>query len=464
MRLRQHGLVLLLSLSFGLAGGASTAMAATDFAAIVEATSPSVVNISATSRSRPVNNVNEEFQELLRRFYGIETQPESPRARQSFGSGFIISNEGYVLTNNHVIDGADSVMVRLNDRREIEAKVIGTDPRTDIALLKIDAKSINAVKIGDPSKLRVGEAVLAIGSPFGFDYSATAGIVSAKSRALPSEAYVPFIQTDVAINPGNSGGPLFNANGEVIGINSQIYSRSGGFMGVSFAIPIDVAMEVVAQLQDQGKVNRGYLGVAIQEVTKNLADAYGLSRPAGALIANVEPGSPADKAGLKQGDVVVRFDNKSINLAAELPQAIGRATVGESYDLNIVRDRKPVLLKVKIEPIPEEAVPVAETTTKTPDLSRLGMTLRDLQAPEKARLKLEGGALVTRVVAGSGADSGLVVGDVITRVANKPINTAREFVAEVRKLSANATVPITVNRRGTNIILALKLEPEDAAR
>ncbi|MDP1775138.1 MAG: PDZ domain-containing protein, partial [Moraxellaceae bacterium] len=207
-----------------------------------------------------------------------------------------------------------------------------------------------------------------------------------------------------------------------------------------------------------------YLGVAIQEVTKNLADAYGLSRPAGALIANVEPGSPADKAGLKQGDVVVRFDNKSINLAAELPQAIGRATVGESYDLNIVRDRKPVLLKVKIEPIPEEAVPVAETTTKTPDLSRLGMTLRDLQAPEKARLKLEGGALVTRVVAGSGADSGLVVGDVITRVANKPINTAREFVAEVRKLSANATVPITVNRRGTNIILALKLEPEDAAR
>lgn len=464
MRLRQHGMVLLLSLSFGLTGGASTAMAATDFAAIVEATSPSVVNISATSRSHPVNNVNEEFQDLLRRFYGIETQPESPRARQSFGSGFIISNEGFVLTNNHVIDGADSVMVRLNDRREIEAKVIGTDPRTDIALLKIDATSINAVTIGDPSKLRVGESVLAIGSPFGFDYSATAGIVSAKSRALPSEAYVPFIQTDVAINPGNSGGPLFNAKGEVIGINSQIYSRSGGFMGVSFAIPIDVAMEVVAQLQAQGRVNRGYLGVAIQEVTKNLADAYGLSRPAGALIANVEPGSPADKAGLKQGDVVVRFDNKPINLAAELPQAIGRATVGESYDLNVVRDRKPVLLKVKIEPIPEEAAPTAEAATKTPDLSRLGMTLRDLQDREKARLKLEGGALVIRVVAGSGADSGLVVGDVITRVANKPINTAREFVAEVRKLSANATVPITVNRRGTNIILALKLEPEDAAR
>ncbi|MBA4152290.1 MAG: hypothetical protein C0509_06990 [Acinetobacter sp.] len=223
-------------------------------------------------------------------------------------------------------------------------------------------------------------------------------------------------------------------------------------------------MEVVAQLQAQGKVNRGYLGVAIQEVTKNLADAYGLSRPAGALIANVEPGSPADKAGLKQGDVVVRFDNKPINLAAELPQAIGRATVGESYDLNIVRDRKPVMLKVKIEPIPEEVAPVAEAATKTPDLSRLGMTLRDLQDREKARLKIEGGALVIRVVAGSGADSGLVVGDVITRVGNKPINTAREFVAEVRKLSANATVPITVNRRGTNIILALKLEPEDAAR
>jgi len=465
MRLRQHGMVLLLSLSFGLAGGASTAMAATDFAAIVEATSPSVVNISATSRSRAVNNnINEEFQDLLRRFYGIETQPESPRARQSFGSGFIISNDGYVLTNNHVIDGAESVMVRLNDRREIEAKVIGTDPRTDIALLKIEAKSINAVKIGDPSKLRVGEAVLAIGSPFGFDYSATAGIVSAKSRALPSEAYVPFIQTDVAINPGNSGGPLFNARGEVIGINSQIYSRSGGFMGVSFAIPIDVAMEVVAQLQARGKVTRGYLGVAIQDVTKNLADAYGLSRPAGALIANVEPGSPADKAGIKQGDVVIRFDGKPINLAAELPQAIGRATVGETYDINLVRDRKPVLLKVKIEPIPEEVAPAAESAAKAPDLSRLGMTLRDLQDREKARLRIEGGALVIRVVAGAGADAGLVVGDVITRVANTPVNSAREFVAEVRKLSANATVPITVNRRGVNIILALKLEPEDAAR
>lgn len=434
-----------------------------EFADIVERTSPAVVNISATSKAKTAEAGNDDMQELLRRFYGLEAQPQQPRTKQSFGSGFIIGNDGYVLTNNHVIDEADKVTVRLSDRREVEAKVIGTDPRSDIALLKIVATDLPVVKIGDPSKLRVGDAVLAIGSPFGFDYSATAGIVSAKARALPNEAYVPFIQTDVAINPGNSGGPLFNTAGEVVGINSQIYSRSGGFMGVSFAIPIDVAMEVVAQLRDKGKVNRGYLGVSIQEVTKELADAYGLERPAGALIASVEADSPAAKAGLKAGDVVTQFNGLPITMAAELPQAIGRAKVGDTYPLSVVRERKPMQLQVKVQPIPEEQTAAAGKAT-SPDLSRLGVTLRDLQEAEKVSLKLTGGALVLKVVEGSGADSGLRSGDVITRLGSTAITSARDFVAAARKLNAGVTVPVSVLRRGSSLILALKLEPQDASR
>ncbi|MES2908206.1 MAG: DegQ family serine endoprotease [Pseudomonadota bacterium] len=433
-----------------------------EFADIVERTSPAVVNISATSKAKPAEAGSDDMQELLRRFYGLEAQPQQPRHKQSFGSGFIIGNDGYVLTNNHVIDEADKVTVRLSDRREVEAKVIGTDPRSDIALLKIVASDLPVVKIGDPSKLRVGDAVLAIGSPFGFDYSATAGIVSAKARALPNEAYVPFIQTDVAINPGNSGGPLFNTAGEVVGVNSQIYSRSGGFMGVSFAIPIDVAMEVVAQLRYKGKVNRGYLGVSIQEVTKELADAYGLERPAGALIASVEADSPAARSGLKSGDVVTQFNGLPITMAAELPQAIGRAKVGDTYPLSVVRERKPMQLQVKVQPIPEEQVTAGKAAS--PDLSRLGVTLRDLQEAEKTSLKLAGGALVLKVVEGSGADAGLRNGDVITRLGSTAIISARDFVAAARKLNPGVTVPVSVLRRGSSLILALKLEPQDASR
>jgi len=363
------------------------------FADIVEKSSPSVVNISASAKSKAGESSADEMQELLRRFYGLETQPQVPRLKQAFGSGFIIGSDGYVLTNNHVIDEADKVTVRLSDRREVEARVIGTDPRSDIALLKISASDLPVVKIGDPSKLRVGDAVLAIGSPFGFEYSATAGIVSAKARALPNEAYVPFIQTDVAINPGNSGGPLFNNAGEVVGINSQIYSRSGGFMGVSFAIPIDVAMDVVAQLRDKGKVSRGYLGVSTQEVTRELADAYGLVRPAGALIVSVEDGSPAARAGLKSGDVVTDFNGLPIIMSSELPQAIGRAKVGETYPVTVIRERKPMKVQVKIQLIPEEQT-VAGAKSSAPDLSRLGLTLRDLQESEKTSLKVAGGALM----------------------------------------------------------------------
>lgn len=440
--------------------------ASPEFANIVAAASPSVVNISATSKPKPTAasagvSSDDDVQDLLRRFYGLDAPAQTPRSKQAYGSGFIISADGYVLTNNHVIDEADKIMVRLSDRREMEAKLIGTDPRTDIALLKIAATGLPVVKIGDPNLLRVGDWVLAIGSPFGFDYSATAGIVSAKARALPNEAYVPFIQTDVAINPGNSGGPLFNETGEVVGINSQIYSRSGGFMGVSFAIPVDVAMDVVGQLRDKGKVNRGYLGVAIQEVTKDLADAYGLERPAGALIASVEPGSPADKGGLKQGDVVTHFAGKMINLSAELPQAIGRAKVGETYPVSVFRDHKAQQLQVKIDSIPIEQ-PVVADKPAAADLSRLGVTVRDLRDNEKEQLKIKAGALVISVTEGSAADAGLRAGDVITRMGAAPIISARDFVTSARKLSLDKAVALTIVRHGGGQILALKPDQQDA--
>jgi serine protease Do len=444
-----------------LSANISFADAAPDFANIVADVSPSVVNISSTIKTkRSQASGNEDIQELLRRFYGLESRPTQPRVQQSFGSGFIISSDGYVLTNNHVIDGADKVIVRLSDRREIEAKVIGTDPRTDIALIKIAAKDLPTVRIGKPADLRVGDWVLAIGSPFGFDYSATSGIVSAKARALPSEAYVPFIQTDVAINPGNSGGPLFNSQGEVVGINSQIYSRSGGFMGLSFSIPMDVAMEVVKQLRDKGKVSRGWLGVAIQEVTKDLADAYGLPRPAGALIASVEPKSPAAKAGLKAGDIVTQFNGQDINLSAELPQAIGRATVGETYTMTLFRDRKAQTVSITMEALPEDAA--ADDSADQPDLSRLGMRLRDLQPLEKQQLKVAGGALIVQVVEGSGAEAGLRPGDVITQVGSTKIDSARDFVMAVRKLKPGSTVPLRVTRQGNTQIVALKIEAAEA--
>lgn len=458
------GLCLMLACTTGLALPSRVQAAPPGFADIVQSSTPSVVNISASAKSKASYSNADDMQELLRRFYGLETQPQQPRLKQAFGSGFIIGSDGYVLTNNHVIDEADKVTVRLSDRREVEARIVGTDPRSDIALLKISASDLPVVKIGDPAKLRVGDAVLAIGSPFGFEYSATAGIVSAKARALPNEAYVPFIQTDVAINPGNSGGPLFNNAGEVVGINSQIYSRSGGFMGVSFAIPIDVAMDVVAQLRDKGKVSRGYLGVSTQEVTRELADAYGLERPAGALIVNVEESSPASRAGLKSGDVVTQFNGLPITMASELPQAIGRAKVGETYPVSVIRDRKPVQVEVRIQLIPEEQG-VATGKGVAPDLlTRLGLTLRDLQESEKTSLKVAGGAIITKVAEGAGADAGLRVGDVVTRLGSTPVTSAREFVAAARKLNPGETVPVSILRRGGNLILALKLEPQDASR
>src|SRR5690606_16325520 len=273
--------------------------------------------------------------------------------RTSLGSGFIISKDGYILTNNHVIQNADEIIVRLNDRRTLEAKLIGADETTDLALLKVEAKDLPTVRLGNSDALEVGEWVVAIGSPFGFDYSVTAGIVSAKGRSLPNDNYVPFIQTDVAINPGNSGGPLFNLDGKVVGINSQIYTRSGGFMGVSFAIPINVAMEVSEQLKDKGRVSRGWLGVVIQEVNKELAESFGLEKAAGALVAQIVPGSPADSADLQNGDIITHFNGKPILMSSDLPHQVGRVKPGSKVSMDVVRNGKRRKVSVTIGTLPD---------------------------------------------------------------------------------------------------------------
>lgn len=432
-----------------------------DFRPLAESQSKAVVNISASAKSKGRAATPQEVPEIFRRFFGEEFgYAPAPRDRQSFGSGFIISADGYVLTNNHVVQGADKVTVRLSDRRELDAEVIGADERSDVALLKIDAKDLPAVmKVGNPEELKVGEWVMAIGSPFGFDYSVTAGIVSAKSRALPNESYVPFIQTDVAINPGNSGGPLLNMNGEVVGINSQIYSRSGGFMGLSFAIPIDVAMEVVEQLKSDGHVARGYLGVVTQDITRDLAEAYGLSKPAGALVAKVLPGTPAEKAGVKEGDVITRFNGKDIGLSTELPQLIGRAKVGEKLPLEVVREGKSKVLSFEVAALPEdEDLAAAKAKSDKPDINRLGISIRDLNPQEKAQLKLEGGVVVLQVVEGAGADAGLRPGDVIVALNRKPVATVQQFVETAKAVPVGKAVPMSVNRRGQPMILPLRLE------
>lgn len=437
------------------------ATAVVDFSELVEQNAKTVVNISATAKSNSGKNRTQQQQvpDIFKKFFGEEFGMPQQRDRQSFGSGFIISKDGYVLTNNHVVADSDKVVIRLNDRRELEAEVIGTDERTDVALLKIKADDLPWVKIGNPDKLKVGQPVLAIGSPFGFDYSATAGIVSAKSRALPNESYVPFIQTDVAINPGNSGGPLFNADGEVIGINSQIYSRSGGYMGLAFAIPIDVAMEVADQLKAGGKVSRGYLGVVVQDIDRNLAEAFGLPKPAGALVAKVIPETPAEKAGLKEGDVITAFDGHEIGLSSELPQMIGRAKVGKKTPLTVLRDGKVQTLTFEVASLPTDEE--TESSGSEPDISSLQINIRSLTEQEKAQLKLEGGVAVIQVADGVAADAGVRPGDIIQKLNGQSVKDSKEFIALARKLPVDKAVPMVILRQGQPKIVAIRLEGKE---
>jgi len=391
--------------------------------------------------------------------------PGVPREfeNRSLGSGFIISSDGHILTNAHVIDAADEVTVRLNDKREFKAKVIGSDKRTDVALIKIDASNLPAVKMGDPSQLRVGEWVVAIGSPFGFENSVTAGIVSAKGRSLPQENYVPFIQTDVAVNPGNSGGPLFNMNGEVVGINSQIYSRSGGYMGVSFAIPIDVAMEVQNQLRAHGKVSRGRLGVVIQEINKDLAESLGLSKPMGAAVSSVEKDGPADKAGIEAGDVILKFDGKMVNQSADLPRMVGATRPGTKSTVQIWRKGATRDISLTVGEMQEEKLASlrlgrgAKPSERT--ANRLGLVVRELTAEQRRDLKINSGLLIEDVTSGA-ARSDLRPGDIVLALIHKgattEIKTVEQFNQLLSGFGKNSNITLLVRRGEMQTFVTIK--------
>ncbi len=446
-----------------------------EFTELVEQASPAVVNIS-TRQKIPERAAAaggqlaipdlEGLPPMFREFFE-RNMPQVPRApgggrqreAQSLGSGFIISADGYVLTNNHVIADADEIIVRLSDRSELEAKLVGTDPRSDVALLKIEGKDLPTVKLGKSEDLKVGEWVLAIGSPFGFDHSVTAGIVSAKGRSLPSESYVPFIQTDVAINPGNSGGPLFNLAGEVVGINSQIFTRSGGFMGLSFAIPMSVAMDVADQLKASGKVSRGWLGVVIQEVNKDLAESFGLDKPAGALVAQVLEGGPAAKGGLQVGDVILSLNDQSIIMSADLPHLVGRLKPGSTAELDVVRDGARKKLQVAIAALPEEGEELAgiEGPGVERSSNRLGVTVVELTAEQKKGLDLKGGVVIKEVLDGPAAMIGLRPGDVITHLNNQAIDSAKTFTQVAQDLPRNRSVSMRVLRQGRASFITFKL-------
>jgi serine protease Do len=422
-----------------------------DFTRLVEDQGNAVVNISTTQavrRSGAAPQVpgieDEEVLEFFRRFIprqppGQQPGPTPRNESRSLGSGFIISNDGYILTNAHVVEGADEINVKFTDKREFKAKVIGADRRTDVALIKIEGANLPAVKFGDPQKLKVGEWVLAIGSPFGFENTVTAGIVSAKGRSLPQENFVPFIQTDVAINPGNSGGPLFNMRGEVIGINSQIYSRTGGFMGLSFAIPIDVALDIQKQLREKGRVARGRIGVVIQEVTRDLATSFGLDRPRGALVNSVEKGSPADKAGIEATDIIVGFDGKPVESSSDLPRLVGSTRPGASSAVEVWRKGQARKLTVTVGELPEDRVASAGGTPRAPKqpevaANRLNIVVADLTNEQKRDLKLSGGVVVTEVRADARAD--VRKGDVILTVVHKGQHTELKDAAQFNRILA----------------------------
>ncbi len=429
-----------------------------DFTEIVDKQGAAVVNITTLQEARRGNRRSlpghDEMFEFFRRFMPPEGERFMP-PRQGQGSGFIISSDGYILTNAHVVDAADDVVVKLNDRREFRAKVIGADKRTDVALIKIEAQNLPKVAIGDPDKLKVGEWVLAIGAPFGFENSATAGIVSAKGRSLPQENYVPFIQTDVAVNPGNSGGPLFNLKGEVVGINSQIISRSGGYMGLSFAIPIDVAIDVAEQLKGKGRIERGRLGVLIQEVTADLAESYGLDKPRGALIADVEPDSPAEKAGLQSGDIVLSFDGKPVNSSIDLPRLVGATKPGTRANLQVWRKGQVQQIPITVAQLVEEKVATAEAGSKQPN--RAGLVVSELSAEQKRQLGIRAGVLVEDA-SGAAARAGIQPGDIILAVSSRPVNSAREL-AQLLNQAGRRIVALQVRRGEGVVIVPLRLEP-----
>ncbi len=439
-----------------------------DFRDLVQANTPAVVNISTRQSNAPRNNHTQPdipdlpddspFKDFMDKFF--EEMPEGRNTRSS-GSGFIISNDGYILTNAHVVDEADKVIVSLTDGRELTAKVIGSDRRSDVALIKVKGENLQPVNIGDDDKLEVGEWVLAIGSPFGFESSATAGIVSAKGRSLPNENYIPFIQTDVAINPGNSGGPLFNLDGDVIGINAQIYSRTGGFMGLSFAVPISMAMSVADQLKTKGKVSRGWLGVAIQTVTQELSESLGMDRPSGALITEILADSPAASSELRTGDVIVKFNGQAIRKMSDLPPVVGTTLAGETAKVRIVRDGIKQTLMVKIGELPVEEVAVdVPAPEDNAQGDTLGLELAELDKQESESLGIDSGVVVKGVTEGPASRAGIREGDIILQIDSQEIATVDDVDMILAQLDKNESTPVLIRRGERSLFLALKQSPQ----
>jgi serine protease Do len=438
-----------------------------DFTELVEDNAAAVVNISTKSEARRSRRGGQPRSDELEEFFRFFGPPgrggRAPRNQipaRSLGSGFIISKDGYILTNNHVVEGASEILVRLSDRRELVAELVGADVRADLAVLKVETdEDMPVVRMGSSENLKVGAWVLAIGSPFGFDHSVTAGIVSAKGRSLPTaqnENYVPYIQTDVAINPGNSGGPLFNLDGDVIGINSQIYSNSGGFMGVSFAIPIDIAIEVADQLRTDGRVSRGWLGVVIQEVNRDLAESFGLDRPHGALISKVFADTPAEAGGLREGDVITKFNGRSIERSSELPHFVGRVKAGNSANVELVRDGEKMTLDLTVGELADLSEDGSRQLAGRSDGNQLGLVVSGLSDEELARADISAGVRVVEA-SGAAAEAGVRSGDIITRLNHKAVTNADQLDEISDGLTPGRTVPMLVLRDSSPVFLALRV-------
>ncbi len=437
-----------------------------DFKAIIRRNQASVVNISTRQEVRaaaPFGDIPRGLppgmEEFFRQFRGTPRPMPGPRTANSLGSGFIISADGQILTNAHVVDGADEIIVKLADNVEKPAKVLGLDKASDVALLKIEAEGLEPVRLGDSSGVEVGDWVLAIGSPFGLEHTATQGIVSAVGRSLPDGNYVPFIQTDVAVNPGNSGGPLFNLSGEVIGINSQIYSRSGGYMGLSFAIPINTASGVARQLAASGRVERGWLGVGIQSVTGDLARSFGLDRPAGALVGKVESGGPAARAGLEAGDVILEFDGRPITQSGDLPPLVGETRPGTRVELKVWRDRKARTIDLTVAALkPEEAEIVATNAEEAGKPGILNVQVAALTSEQRAQAGIEsGGVLVVAVADGPASRAGVSEGDIILKVGDASVDTPQALASLARKLPKDEPVALLIQRDDSRLFLPLTI-------
>lgn len=436
-----------------------------DFSNLVEQVSPAVVSVNVVKKMTQDELLQQQVPEILKRFFGnqvIIPQQRMPQEKSAYGSAFFISKDGYLLTNHHVVENASKVTIVMNDRREIDAKVVGSDERTDVALLKVEGNSYPALTVGNVDQLKVGQPVLAIGSPFGFDYSASAGIVSAKSRNMQGETSVPFIQTDAALNPGNSGGPLFNQAGQVVGVNSRIFSGTGGYMGLSFSIPIDVAMDVADQLKKNGKVTRAYLGVLMQDVDRNLADAYKLPKPEGALVTQVAPNSPAEKYGIKAGDVILKFNGSSISRTSELVNYLNRTTPNQTIQLEVLRDDKARTINATLSTAPDDTPAKAQAGNSNTAMRKgpiLGVAIRGLNDAELSQLGIKGGVLIQDVNRGGlAAQSKIMPGDVVTQINGKKVLNVNEFVEAVAELKNNTVARVTVIRAGQPAIIGLRIQ------